>query len=204
MTDLSWTEVDKRAVASADLHPLISERWSPRALDPAAEIEEPQLRALLEAARWAPSCANLQPSRFLVGRRGDSTFQRIFDTLRPGNQTWAGEASVLLVGVVMTVDDTGRPMPAAEYGLGLAVQNLVVQALADGWVAHQMAGFDPDAVRAAFGLPEQAQPLVAVAIGALGSLDQLSEQLREREIAPRERKPLAEIAFAGSWGTPAL
>src|SRR6202022_4830782 len=79
----------KHADSSAQLHPLIAQRWSPRALDPDAEARDAQLRALLEAGRWAASSGNTQPARYLVGRRGDSTFQRIFDVLRPGNQSWA-------------------------------------------------------------------------------------------------------------------
>jgi nitroreductase len=187
-----------------ELHPLISKRWSPRAFDPTVELTDSQLHALLEAARWAPSCANLQPARFIVGRRGDSTFKRIFDTLRPGNQSWAGNASALLIGAIVTVDDKGRSMPAAEYGLGLAAENLVLQAVAEGLVAHQMAGFDPEAVRVAFGVPAEAQPLVAIAVGGHGSLDVLSEELQAREVAPRVRKPLSETVFTDSWGTSAF
>lgn len=186
------------------MHPLISERWSPRAFDPSVELDDAQLHALLEAARWAPSCANLQPARFIVGRRGDSTFKRIFDTLRPGNQSWAGNASALLIGAFVTVDDKGRSIPAAEYGLGLAAENLVLQAVSEGLIAHQMAGFDPDAARAAFDVPAEVQPFVAIAVGGHGSLDVLSEDLRAREVAPRVRKPLSETVFTDSWGNPAF
>jgi nitroreductase len=194
----------KRADSSAQLHPLIAQRWSPRALDPDAEISDAQLRALLEAGRWAASSGNTQPARYLVGRRGDSTFQRIFDVLRPGNQSWAGAASVLLLAVVMTEDERGRSMPLGEYGLGLATQNLVLQAMAEGLVTHQMGGFDREAARSAFELPAQAQPVVVVALGTLGDPALLPEDLRERELAARSRKPLSEIAFSGAWGTPAL
>src|SRR5437763_16620305 len=87
----------KQAEVSVPVHELIANRWSPRSLDPAGTVPEPALRAMLEAARWAPSNGNTQPARYLVGRRGDHTYQRIYDTLRRNNQWWAGNAAVLLI-----------------------------------------------------------------------------------------------------------
>ena len=189
---------------SVTIHTLISQRWSPRALDPSAKITDDQLVALFEAARWAPSSGNTQPGRWIVGRRGDDAFARIFDALRPGNQKWAGAASALVVGCVVTEDESGRPMPMADYGLALSAENLVLQAVAEGLVAHQMAGFDRDVVAESFGLPETARAVVAIAVGTLGSLDLLPEDLREREQVERVRKPLDELVFSQSWGEPAF
>ncbi|QFZ16261.1 nitroreductase family protein [Saccharothrix syringae] len=184
-------------------NPLIARRWSPRAFDPVAEVAPGTVRVLLEAARWAASHGNTQPARFLVGYRGDDTFERIFAALRPGNQTWAGRASVLLVGAVATADERG-PLPNTEFGLGLAVQNLVLQAVDLGLVTHQVGGFSPEALRGSFGIPEDVRPVVVVAVGLLGSADDLPADLAARERRPRVRKPLAETAFAGSWGRPAF
>lgn len=186
-----------------DGNPLIMRRWSPRAFDDTAEVSPATMRVLLEAARWAASHGNTQPARFLVGYRGDDTFGRIFAALRPGNQTWAGRASVLLVGAVAEADERG-PMPNTEFALGLAVQNLVLQAVELGLVTHQMGGFSPDAVRAAFGLPDDVRPVVVVAVGLLGDDSELPEDLRARERRPRVRKPLTETVFAGQWGQPAF
>ncbi|WP_367133430.1 nitroreductase family protein [Saccharothrix sp. HUAS TT1] len=184
-------------------HPLITKRWSPRAFDGAAEVPPETVRVLLEAARWAASHGNTQPARFLVGHRGDDTFAGIFAALRPGNRTWAGRASVLLVGAVAESDERG-PVPNTEFGLGLAVQNLVLQAVELGLVTHQIGGFSPDAVREAFGVPADVRPVVVVAVGLLGDAEELPEDLRARERRPRARKPLSETVFAGRWGRPAF
>lgn len=186
------------------MHPLISQRWSPRALDPAAKITDAQLESLFEAARWAASSGNTQPARWLVGRRGDVAFTRIFDALRPGNQSWAGAASALLVGCVLTEDATGRSLPLPDYALGLSAQNLVLQAVAEGLVAHQMGGFSREAVASSFGLPPTARAVVAIAVGVLGSPELLPEDLAAREISPRARKPLSELVFTDTWGTAAF
>ncbi|MEU4801248.1 nitroreductase family protein [Actinosynnema sp. NPDC023587] len=183
------------------LNPIIADRWSPRAFDADATVDQADLTLLLEAARWAPSHGNTQPARFLVGQRGDDTFRRIFDVLRPGNQTWAGRASALLLGARATTDERG-PVPNTEFGLGLAVQNLALQAVDLGLVTHQMGGFDHEAAAREFALPEDVVPVVVVAVGKLGDADLLPEELRARELRERERKPLSEIVFTGTWGTP--
>ncbi|TDQ04841.1 nitroreductase [Labedaea rhizosphaerae] len=181
---------------------MIAQRWSPRALVPTATVPDEALRSMLEAARWAPSWGNTQPARYLVGRRGDATFGAIFETLSRGNKSWAGAAAVLLLACAVTVNEKGD-LPLPEYGVGLATENLVLQAVAKGFVAHQMGGFDRDAARSAFALPDDVRPLVVVAIGVLGSPDLLPEERRERETRPRQRLPLAELAFTDTWGKPA-
>jgi nitroreductase len=195
--------MDKSADSSVALHPIIAARWSPRALDPAGEVPEPALRALLEAARWAPSNGNTQPARYLVGRRGDETYRRIFAILNQGNKSWAGAAAVLMLACAVTVNEKGA-IPHAEYGVGLASENLVLQAVAEGLVAHQMGGFDVDAARLAFALPDDVRPLAVIAVGTLGAPELLPEDTRAKETGPRRRKPLDAIAFSGEWGRPAF
>jgi nitroreductase len=192
---------DRDAETSVPVHPLIAARWSPRALDPDGKVTDEQLRAVLEAARWAPSNGNTQPARFLVGRRGDDTFGRIFDLLSKRNQGWAHPAAMLLLACAVTVNEKGDiPMPV--YGVGLAAENLVLQAVAEGLVAHQMGGFDKEGAKLVFSLPADVAPQVVIALGTLGSPDLLDEERRAKELAPRRRKPLSEIAFTGEWGNP--
>ncbi|MGV9294609.1 nitroreductase family protein [Amycolatopsis sp. NPDC003676] len=194
----------KPAETSVPVAPAIAERWSPRAYDETAEITTAQLTALLEAARWAPSFGNTQPARYLVGRRGDPVFPRLLATLNSGNQAWAFRASALLIGVMVTTNEKGE-VPYTDYGLGLATENLVLQAVELGLIAHQMAGFSPDAVREEFGLPSDAVARVAIAVGSPADPSVLEDPRRiERELAPRRRLPLEEFAFGDRWGSPAL
>jgi nitroreductase len=196
--------MQKPAESSVPLTDVIAQRWSPRALDETGDVTWDQLRALLEAARWSASFGNTQPARYLVGRRGDDTYQRILGTLTERNQSWAHRAGALLIAVMVTRNEKGE-IPYAEYGLGLAGQNLVLQAVAEGLVAHQMAGFDAEAVRREFAVPAEAVPRVAIAIGRQSAAEVLGEERDvARERAPRRRLPLAGIAFAGSWGTAAF
>jgi len=151
---------------------------------------------LLEAARWAPSAQNSQPWRFLVTRRGDEAHSRLFATLAPGNQTWAGAASALVLVAARTVGDDGRPQPWALYDTGQAVAALVTQAQADGLAVHQLGGFDTAAVRAEFGLGDALTPVVIIAIGRRDDIADLPEPLAARENAPRARRPVSDLLLS--------
>jgi nitroreductase len=177
----------------SELHPLLSARWSPRAFDPLATLADAELASLLEAARWAPSAANSQPWRFMVGRRDHEAYKLIFNNLAERNQRWAGRASALLLGAHATVSATGEPLSHGAYDLGQSMAHLTVQASALGLYAHQMVDFDPAGIRVDLDLPDDVTPLVVVAIGRLGDPSLLPPDLRRQETALRVRRPVAEL-----------
>jgi nitroreductase len=183
----------RTAATQVPLHPLLSQRWSPRAFDATHDVSERQLTALLEAARWAPSAANTQPWRFLVTRRGDRDFTRLVDLLAPGNQGWAQHASALVLVAAETADETGAPRSHALYDTGQAVAGLVAQAQAEGLSTHQMGGFDSAGAAEVFGLAVNLTPVVVVAVGRHDAGAVLPEPLAARETAPRARRPLDEL-----------
>ncbi|MGW4100751.1 nitroreductase family protein [Mycobacterium sp. NPDC004974] len=188
------------ASTSVPIHPDIAARWSPRAFDPDAAITADQLTALLEAARWAASWGHRQPVRFLVGRRGDETFVTLTGLLKRGN-SYAHAASAL----ILVCADQGEDERTARYACvdaGAAIAQLTIEAVSRGLIAHPMAGFDVDGARAAFGIPDGVRPLAVIAIGVLGDYSKTDPAIAERDGRPRERLPLEQIVFAGSWGIP--
>jgi nitroreductase len=193
VTDLTSRRADTTAPL---IHPLV-ERWSPRAYDPTAEVSTDALRTILEAARWAPSANNTQPWRFIVARRGTDAFTSVHDALMGFNQAWADSAAVLIVNIAETADYEGTPRPWARYDLGQAVAHLTVQAQHDGLHTHQMGGFDGQQIAESFGLADNLEVVSITAIGVLGDVDALPDPLREREVAPRLRKPLDELVLVG-------
>lgn len=182
----------RHAVTAQPLHPLLATRHSTRAFDPDASLSEAQLTSLLEAARWAPSAGNTQPSRFIVARKGTDTFERVLATLKPGNRGWARHAALLIVAVRVTANAKG-PLPHAAYDLGQAMAHLVVQAQAEGLTVRQMGGFSADAVSREFNLPDELAPTAVAAIGLPGDPAALPEDLRAPDDNPRRRLPLAEL-----------
>lgn len=191
----------KVATPDHPVHTLIQNRWSPRSF---ADTPVPQdaIRSLFEAARWSASAFNAQPWHFIAATKTDAeNFERIVGCLMPGNVPWASNAPLLAISVAQTFDpERERPMAYGWHDTGLAVQNIVIQAMSMDLYVHQMAGFDKDKARDTFGIPEHYQAVSALAIGYLGDPDALPEDRREAEVAPRDRKPLSDFVFGGTWG----
>ncbi|MBF4575762.1 nitroreductase family protein [Frondihabitans sp. VKM Ac-2883] len=193
-TDQSATTA-RTSETSVPLVDLLDERWSPRSFDPTATVSDDQVTALLEAARWAPSALNLQPRRFIVGRRGTATFDTILANLMGFNTLWAGNAAALVVAIAETESEAGDARAGAQYDLGLAVSALTVQAHAEGLHVHQMAGIEVDGLRSAFDLPARLLPVTVSAVGVVAPADQLPEKLAERETLPRTRLELDSLVL---------
>jgi len=195
--------MEKVAPAEHPIHDLIARRWSPRAIDPTRPVPREAVLPLLEAARWAPSCYNEQPWRYLVFEGSDpAALQQARECLSQGN-AWARNAPLLMLSVAKNdFALNNRPNRHAQHDVGLASENLVLQAVALGLVAHQMAGFDSKRAREVFGIPDDFTPMAMIAVGYPGEVEDLSPELQEREKAPRSRKPMTETAFAGRWSNP--
>ena len=190
----------KLAQNEAPILDLLRRRWSARALD-GRPLPHDTLTSLLEAARWAPSGGNGQPWTFLVFDGQDAAARADAEAcLMPGN-AWAKRAAVLILSVAHDRRDDGKPNVTALHDLGLATENLLLQAIALGLVAHPMGGFNRDEARARFAIPEHCSPAAMIALGYPGDTTHLDEKQRASEAAARTRKPLGAIAFAGRWGT---
>ncbi|MGZ8178174.1 nitroreductase family protein [Williamsia sp. SKLECPSW1] len=183
------------------MHELFEKRRSARGLDAATTIGSDDLRQILEAGRWAPTWGATQPVRFVVGVRGDETFDGLAETLTRGNAWARAAAALILVTTRNDVEDEN----ATTYGavdLGLAVGQMILQAVASGHVAHPMAGFDVPTVIEQFSVPAAERPLVLLAIGAMADPSTVEPAIAEKDARERTRLPLDDIAFAGQWGLP--
>lgn len=191
----------KAAVTDHPVHELIRNRWSPRAFSD-KPVPEDVLRSLFEAARWAPSSNNEQPWAYIVATKDDRVnFDKILGTLVEFNAGWAKNAAALAIAVAeLAFAKTHSPNRNAQYDTGAATAWLSVEATARGLAVHQMAGFDPAKARQAFAIPEEWEPIAALAIGYPGNPDSLPPKLKDRELAPRTRKPIREFVMTGGWG----
>lgn len=200
---MSSLDSQKRANTAYPIHEHLAARWSPRAFRQGS-LDREQIGSLFEAARWSASSFNAQPWRFVYAERSADSegFERILDTLMDMNQSWARNASLLMIASANTVAQ-GRTNRKAVYDTGQAVANLVTQATAMGLYAHQMGGFSGDAARKVLNLPNEWEPVVAVAIGYRDEPNTLAEPMAEREVSAREREPLSAIVFTGTANSPA-
>ena len=118
------------------------------------------------------------------------------------NRAWAERAPVLgLVCAKETFTRNGKANRHGPYDAGAAMGAFTVQAMAHGLFVHQMGGFDPQAAREAFAIPEDFTPMAAFALGHPGEVEDLPESLREAEAGPRTRHPASELFFEGAFGT---
>lgn len=193
----------KLADTLPSVHELIRSRWSPRSFSP-RPVSNEDLKTILEAARWAASSYNEQPWRFFVARKSDgAAYDKLLRLLLPANQSWAKTAPVLIVmAAKRTFSHNGSPNYYALHDAGQALAHLFLQATALGLHAHGMAGFDREKARKELAIPDDYDLAAAVALGYLGSPDQLTEQQRQSELARRQRKPLNEIVFGANWNEP--
>lgn len=193
--------MEKPAESQHPIHDLLRRRWSPRAFDE-RPIEREKVQSLFEAARWAPSSNNEQPWRFLAATREmPADYDRLLACLLQGNRKWAYRAPLLVMSVAsVNFEDDAKPNRHAFHDVGLAAENLVLQAVALGLVAHQMAGFDIEKARRTCLIPAGYDPVAMIAVGYPGDLSLLPDYLRERETRPRERTPIGQFVFSSRWG----
>jgi nitroreductase len=191
----------KKALTDYPIHEFLAERWSPYAFQD-RPVSEADLCSLFEAARWAASSYNEQPWSYIVAtKENPDQFQQLLSCLVEANQFWAKDAPVLALGIVsLKFTRNQEDNRAAIHDLGLASGNLVLEATSRGICVHQMIGILPDIARDLFHIPEGYEAWTAMAIGYQGDPMMLPDALKERDLTPRQRKPLNQFVFSGKWG----
>jgi nitroreductase len=191
----------KSALTDHPIHELLAERWSPYAFQD-RPVSETDLCSLFEAARWAASSYNEQPWSYIVAtKENPDQFQQLLSCLVEANQSWAKDSPVLALGIVShKFTRNQEDNRAATHDLGLATSNLVVEATAREICVHQMIGILPDKARELFEIPEGYEAWTAMAIGYQGDPMTLPDALKERDLMPRQRKPLDQFVFSEKWG----
>ncbi len=193
----------KLAKTQVAIHELLASRWSPRAFDPDKPVSHEQLTALLEAARWAPSCFNDQPWRYIVCDKSsdESAWQNGLAVIAEKNQLWAKHAPILLLSIAMqNFNHNGKANRWSEYDTGAASLGICLQATALGLVAHQMGGFDAEQARLRFNLPDDCTPMAMLAVGYQADVATLAEDFQAAELAERSRVELEQRCYLGKWG----
>jgi nitroreductase len=194
--------MEKFAETTYPIHDLLRRRWSPRAFSE-KPIEREKLLSLFEAARWSPSSFNEQPWSFVMATKDDpEAYDRLLSCLTDKNRAWAQRAPVLMLSVAKLVDEDGELNRHAFHDVGQAMADLTVQATALGLFVHQMAGFHIEKSREVLRVPAGHKPVAMAVIGYPDDPSILPEPFRQRELAPRQRKPLDEFVFTGHWGMP--
>lgn len=193
----SGIEVHAYRKAEHPIDDLFLKRWSPRSLS-GVEITEEELKTLFEAARWAPSSYNNQPWRFIYARRNTSAWPSLLRLLNEHNQSWAKQASALVLIASKETFDNDKPCRTHSFDTGSAWMALALQGTMNGWVVHGMEGFDYEKAREVVKIPVGYQIEAMAAIGRPGKKENLPAELQSKEF-PNGRKKISEIAFEGRF-----
>jgi nitroreductase len=169
-----------------DFAELIQKRYSVRAYKP-DPVEDDKLAQVLEAARLAPTAANLQPFQIIVIRTAgrEAELRRIY------HREWFTQAPLALCvcgvparGWVRGTDDKNY----TDVDVAIVMDHLVLAATSLGLGTCWIAAFDPAATREVLGLPGGVEPVVFTPLGYP------ADQLR-----PKKRKPLSELVRYEHW-----
>ncbi len=184
---------------------IIQERWSPYGFS-SIPVEDFKIKAMLEAAGRAPSCNNDQPWVFVYTTREDKkVFNDYLSFMAEGNRVWAKNAYAIIIGLARTkFSFNGKPNRYAFYDTGMAVSNMLLQALALDIYVHQMAGYSIEKVNEYLKLNDDIEPVAMMAVGYLGDGLDLSPELQKRDETRRTRKAVKEIAFRNFLSDPAF
>ncbi len=161
-------------------------------------VSDDILNRVLEAARWAPSWANSQCTRYVIVK-DPGTKARLAECLNKGNPSTEAikQAPVVIVACAelgksgyykgVTVTDRGEWF---MFDVGIAMQNLVLAACAMG-LGTVHVGFIPDSkkVDAILGLPEG---VVSVEMTPLG--------YPAGESKGPPRREMSELVFYEKYG----
>lgn len=199
MTNQEQIALDKIAKNDHEIYALIKQRYSPRIFSE-KELSEQDVNRLFESVRWAASCYNWQPWRFIYAHKGTEAYKKIVECLSEFNQGWATNAPVLMLSAYKENNPDGKENFHALHDLGLGLGNMSVQAEYMGIGLHHMAGVDWKKAHKVFDVPEGYHVNTAIAAGYYGgNLENLSDDLQEQETAARERMPMKDFAFKGGW-----
>ncbi len=180
--------MEKSSTIEQPLLEVIERRRSSRAYAD-RPVEPEKIKALFEAARWAPSSSNEQPWVYIYATKEQpELWSKLLNTLLEGNRIWADKAPLLVMALARkNFLANEKPNGSARYDLGAANAFLSLQATELGLNVHQMGGFNRETAKAELNIPDTHEAVVVMAIGYPGDVEMLAENFKLREAAPRER-----------------
>lgn len=186
------------SIVEAKVSDIFMNRHSGKSYDPERQhISDEDIHALMEAARMSPSSHNDQPWNFIFcdKERTPVEYQKAFDSFKNTQKGWVKDAPLIIIVVARYKQVyNGKHNPFAEYDTGAASVSMSLQAADLGLMAHQVGGFDREKIKADFNLPEDHIPLTVILMGYEAPCEENSK--------PKERRPIHENFFLGSWGQP--
>ncbi len=182
-----------------DLSAVIESRRAYRSLEKTV-ITEDLIKTLASSASLSASCFNHQPWRFVFVYEND-ILEELKTALSRGNE-WARNASMIVA--VLSKQNNDCILDYRKYYLfdtGMASAFLILKATELGYVAHPIAGYNPETVKKVIKSPDDMEIITLIILGRhKEEMDQvLNEKQREAETKRPERKPFKEFACFNAY-----
>jgi nitroreductase len=169
----------------------IKERWSPRAFSD-EKINDEDIMGILEAARYAPSCYNEQPWRFIVAKDKEK-LEKMNEILFDGNKVWASKApALILVLSKKTFERNGKDNYWHTFDAGTAWGYLSLEAQKRGLITHAMGGFNKNKAKEIYNISDDYSIITVIAVGKYGNKEDLPDNIKAME-KPSIRKPIEDL-----------
>ena len=177
-----------------NLTELASKRRAYRKLKP-IEVTPKIIKELLEILKFAPSCDNKQPWRFVFIYEKDKLIE--LNKILYGQNSWVKKAS-LLIGVFSS-QDLDCAIEDRNYYLfdtGIAVSYMMLRATEMGLVAHPISYYDEEKAKKILNIPERMQLITILAIGKHMDTSEI-KLTAEQEKEELERPKRLSITYLG-------
>jgi len=148
-------------------------------------IEQDKLRAVLEAARLAPSAKNLQDWRFVVVT-DRQTKKRL--AAAANNQTFLETAGAIIVACTVSDHVMRCGQAVGPIDVAIALEHICLQATELGLATCWIGSFYPDKIKQVVGIPENVMIVELLALGYPADTPR-----------PPRREPMEQIVSFESW-----
>lgn len=184
-------------IRNYDILSEIRNRWSPRAFSN-EPISIDDIKGIVEAARWAPSCFNEQPWRF-IAIIDKTDRENINYTIDKYNRVWADNAPVIMCIISKRrFNYNSRENYWSMFDTGTAWGYLSLEATKRNLITRAIGGFDIEKARKALKIPYDYDIVCLVAVGKPGDNKDLPQELQSKEV-PSGRYDLSEILHLGKY-----
>lgn len=152
-------------------------------------VENEKIERIIEAGRMAPSACNAQPWKFIIvtGPELESRVSEAASARLLGMNSFVSQAPVLLVVVREKANMSSRigtTIKNKDYSLidiGIASENICLQAHAEGIGSCMIGWFDEKQVKKILGIPSGKRVELIITLG-----------YPAKELREKRRKPLSE------------
>ncbi|NHI91874.1 MAG: hypothetical protein EAX96_05185 [Candidatus Lokiarchaeota archaeon] len=155
------------------------------------KVEKEKIKKVIEAARWAPSAANLQPIEFIVVDKDDIK-EKIVEITGHKRYKYAPIVILVCINFGQYKKITKYYQLRSQLGIidaSLAIQNLMLTAHTEELGTAWGDIFKKEEIRQLFNLPKNIEPFILIPLGyPEGELPQ-----------PPERRSLDQLMHWNSW-----